>query len=87
MDTGSRDGSADEAAAWVGEDVVLVAPPMPGGWEPRDWARHAGVAATDEELILFVAPDTILAPVAARGCSSSAWRHIGWTSCPASHVT
>jgi 4-hydroxybenzoate polyprenyltransferase len=65
VDTGSSDGSREEALAWF-EDVVLDAPPPPPGWETRDWARHAGVADTDAELILFVAPDTILAPVATR---------------------
>jgi hypothetical protein len=66
VDVGSSDGSWDEAAAWIGQDDVIVAPPIPAGWEPRDWARRVGVDADDTELVLFVAPDTILAPIAAR---------------------
>jgi hypothetical protein len=66
VDTGSTDGSSDEAAAWIGEDDVVVAPPTPPGWEPRDWARRVGVDADEGDLILFVAPDTVLAPPAAR---------------------
>ncbi len=66
VDAGSADGSADEAAAWIGEDDVVVAPPTPDGWEPRAWARRVGVEAVEGDLVLFVAPDTILAPIAAR---------------------
>ena len=66
VDTGSTDGSQDEAAAWIGDDVVLDAPPAPPGWGPREWGRHVGATSSDAELVLFVAPDTILAPVAAR---------------------
>ncbi len=66
VDTGSTDGSPDEAAAWIGDDVVLDAPPAPPGWGSRDWGRHVGATESDADLVMFVAPDTILAPVAAR---------------------
>ncbi|MEO5884315.1 MAG: glycosyltransferase [Candidatus Limnocylindrales bacterium] len=66
VDAGSVDGSAEEAAAWLGADAVLRAPPPPAGWAGHDWARQVGVESTDADLILFVAPDTVLAPVAAR---------------------
>jgi hypothetical protein len=66
VDEGSTDGSADEAAAWLGEDAVRIAPPRPDGWGSRDWARHVGATAADTDLVLFVDADTVLAPIAAR---------------------
>jgi hypothetical protein len=66
VDEGSRDGSASEAAAWLGEDAVLVAPPRPDGWSGRDWARHVGATTADTDLVLFVDADTVLAPIATR---------------------
>ncbi len=66
VDDGSTDGSAGEAAAWIGGDGVLRAPPRPDGWTTRAWARHVGVAAATTDLVLFVDPGVVLAPVAVR---------------------
>jgi hypothetical protein len=66
VDDGSTDGSTDEAAAWLGEDAVLIAPPRPAAWGGRDWARHVGATAADTDLLLFVDADTVLVPVATR---------------------
>ncbi len=66
VDDGSTDGSADEAAAWIGADAVLRAPPRPDGWTTRAWARHVGATAATADLILFVDPGVVLAPIAVR---------------------
>ena len=66
VDEGSQDGSASEAAAWLGDDAVIVAPPRPDGWGSRDWARHVGATTADTDLVLFVDADTVLAPIATR---------------------
>lgn len=66
VDVDSTDGSAEEAAAWIGADAVLRAPPRPDGWTTRAWARHVGVAAATTDLVLFVDPGVVLAPIAVR---------------------
>jgi hypothetical protein len=66
VDDASTDGSADEAAAWIGADAVLEAPARPDGWTTRAWARRVGVAAATTDLVLFVDPGVVLAPIAVR---------------------
>ena len=67
VDDDSTDGSADEAAAWVGADAVVSAPPRPDGLdEPRLGVPVGRGARGRRDLILFVDPDTVLAPIAAR---------------------
>jgi hypothetical protein len=66
VDDGSTDGSADEAAAWLGEDAVLRAPPRPDGWTGRAWARHVGANTAASDMVLFVDPGVVLAPIAVR---------------------
>ncbi len=66
VDLGSTDGSVEEAGAWLGEDAVLVAPPVPTDRDRRDWARHIGATAAETDLVLFVDTDTVLAPIALR---------------------
>lgn len=66
VDVGSADGSAESAAAWVGADAVLRAPDGPTGWTRRERARHAGAEAVGTDLVMFVDPGTVLAPIAAR---------------------
>ncbi len=62
----ATDASAETAAAWLGSDAVLVAPPHPPGWGVRDWACQVGAAGAGTDLILFVDTTTILAPIATR---------------------
>ena len=66
VDLGSTDGSVEEAGAWLGDDAVLVAPPVPADRDRRDWARHIGATAAETDLVLFVDADTVLAPIALR---------------------
>ncbi len=66
VDDDSTDGSADEAAAWIGADAVLRAPPRPDGWTTRAWARHVGVTSATSDLVLLVDPGVVLAPIAVR---------------------
>jgi hypothetical protein len=66
VDVGSTDGSREEAAAWLGADAVVAAPPMPDGWRPRAWACQVGADRTSSDLLLFVDLATALAPVAVR---------------------
>jgi hypothetical protein len=66
VDDDSTDGSADEAAAWIGADAVLRAPPRPDGWTSRAWARHVGATTATSDLILFVDPGVVLSPIAVR---------------------
>jgi hypothetical protein len=66
VDDASADGSRDEAAAWIGADAVISAPPRPDGWSSHAWACHVGAGAAATELLLFVESDTVLAPIGAR---------------------
>ena len=62
----AANASAETAAAWLGSDAVLVAPPHPPGWGVRDWACQVGAAGAGTDLILFVDTTTILVPIATR---------------------
>lgn len=66
VDTGSGDGTADEAAAWIGGDAVVTAPPGPDGWTARAWACQVGADEADSDLVLFLDPAMVLAPIAVR---------------------
>ncbi len=66
VDDASTDGTPDEAGAWVGTDAVVTAPPRPEGWTSHAWACRSGAELASTDLILFVDPDTVLAPIAAR---------------------
>jgi hypothetical protein len=66
VDDGSIDGTLELARGLLGDDgQVMAAPPRPPGWG-GSWARDVGVRAAGGDLILFVDPDTVLAPVAVR---------------------
>ena len=53
VDVGSTDGSSEEAAAWLGADAVIAAPPTPDGWRPTVWASQVGADRTSSDLLLF----------------------------------
>jgi Glycosyl transferase family 2 len=66
VDDASTDGSREEAGAWIGEDVVVDAPARPDRWSSHAWCCRVGAGLATTDLVLFVDPDTILAPIAAR---------------------
>ena len=66
VDDASTDGTREEAGAWIGDDVVIEAPTRPDGWSSHAWCCRIGAEAASSDLILFVDPDTTLAPIAAR---------------------
>lgn len=67
VDDGSTDGSLQLARELLGDDgQVIETPPMPPGWNGAGWVRDVGARAAGGDLILFVDPGTVLAPVAVR---------------------
>jgi len=64
VDDASRDGTAAIAAALPGAErlTVIRGAPRPAGWAGKLWALHQGVAATQEELILFTDADIVHEP-------------------------
>ncbi|MEX1173817.1 MAG: hypothetical protein WEG56_14575 [Chloroflexota bacterium] len=55
---------ADSRVIHVGREVLV--PPRPPGWTATDWTRHVAIETTDADLVLFVGPDTVPDPIAAR---------------------
>lgn len=66
VDARSIPAADPDLAMWLDAAAVISAPPRPPGWTSADWARHVGVLATERELVLLVAPDTVPDPITAR---------------------
>lgn len=60
VDDGSTDRTAEIARSYGGQ--VLSAPPLPAGWNPKNWACHNAVAHASGELLLFTDADTVYRP-------------------------
>ncbi len=61
------DDAVGAAVAAVGHDGrVVTAPAAPPDWERDAWIRRIGADEADTDLLLFIGPDTLLAPIATR---------------------
>lgn len=62
----TSDAAAQEAAGWLGDDLVRRVPPAPIGPAGTAWSWHAGVRAADTDVVLLLDPGVALAPIGAR---------------------
>lgn len=66
VDGGLSEETREEVMRFVEPEGLIDAPTTPAAWDGDDWARDVGARAASGDLLLFVGPGTVLAPVALR---------------------